>query len=305
MRLFLILLCFFMVLTGCDVEEAQTYAQKQREMPSDKDPKKSVQAEKANQPKQENPITPESNEQKKEPQPEEPLKKPEQVSASAREQEQIEVEKLKQQTLFYKGLSTQKRVALTFDDGPDRYYTLQILDILKKEKVPATFFVVGNLSKIYPDVLRRIDQEGHVIGNHSWNHPQFTKLSQSGINSQLSRTNAVIKEAIGKEPRLFRPPYGAMNTRVEKQIGSQGYKIIQWSVDTRDWSGRSSKQIVNTVINQVEPGGIILQHSAGGEKLRTTVEALPQIISYLKKNGYEFVTVDELLYVPAYFETSR
>lgn len=216
--------------------------------------------------------------------------------------EQQEVAKLKKKILFYHGPSFKKQVALTFDDGPDKNFTIQVLDILKKEQVPATFFVVGYRSKNHPDVLKRIDQEGHIIGNHSYNHPQFTKISLSQVDKQISQTNHYIHQAIQKTPLLVRPPYGSINDKVTKHLGKKGYKVIQWSVDTVDWKGPTSQQIVHTVKRDTKPGGIILQHSAGGEQLQQSVDALPEIIRYFKSQGYEFVTVDQLLNVPAYAE---
>ncbi|TCS96469.1 polysaccharide deacetylase family protein [Hazenella coriacea] len=221
--------------------------------------------------------------------------KPSQQEAINKEQEQM-----KKQVLFYRGSKHKKRVALTFDDGPDRKHTLHVLQVLKNENVPGTFFVVGNMVQKHPDVLKQIDQEGHVIGNHSWNHPQMTKLSAKAVDAQINRTNQEVYNLIGKKPLLFRPPYGAINKRVENQIGGKGIKVVNWSVDTNDWRGRSSKQILDTVKSEIEPGGIILQHSSGGDKLQGSMEALPEIIKYLKAQGYEFVTIDELIYAPAY-----
>jgi len=222
--------------------------------------------------------------------------------AKLTKQEQKKLAELKSKVLFYQGPSFKKQVALTFDDGPDRHFTLQVLDILKQEQVSATFFVVGNLARKYPDVLARMDREGHVIGNHSYNHPQLTKIPIAQVDKQLQKTNSIIHQAIHKTPILFRPPYGSIDSKLEDHIGKKGFKIIQWSVDTVDWKGPSSQQIVHTVKKNTRPGGIILQHSAGGEQLQQSVDALPEIIRHFKSQGYEFVTVDQLLHVPAYVE---
>jgi peptidoglycan-N-acetylglucosamine deacetylase len=205
--------------------------------------------------------------------------------------------------VVFQGPRSSKKVALTFDDGPDRNYTNQILDILKREHVPATFFVVGRMAQAYPDVLRRIDQEGHIIGNHSWNHPQFTKLSKVKIDFQIKHTNEIIQRVIAKEPMLVRPPYGSIQQELAKELNQRGFKIINWSVDTLDWKKKRPDAILGTVKRQIRPGGIILQHSAGGPQLRSTVEALPDMIAFLKQNHYQFVTVDELLGVLPYKET--
>jgi peptidoglycan-N-acetylglucosamine deacetylase len=205
--------------------------------------------------------------------------------------------------VVFQGPRSSKKVALTFDDGPDRNYTNQILDILKREHVPATFFVVGHMAQAYPDVLRRIDQEGHIIGNHSWNHPQFTKLSKAKVDFQIKHTNEVIQRVIAKEPILVRPPYGSIEQELAKELNQEGFKIINWSVDTLDWQKKKPDAILGTVKRQIRPGGIILQHSAGGPQLKSTVAALPDMIAFLKQNHYQFVTVDELLGVLPYKET--
>ncbi|SDO29493.1 Peptidoglycan/xylan/chitin deacetylase, PgdA/CDA1 family [Paenibacillus sp. yr247] len=192
---------------------------------------------------------------------------------------------------------TKKQVALTFDDGPDDKYTLKILDILKANGIKATFFVVGEHAAKYPAVLRRIVQEGHVVGNHSWDHPDLLKLSNELIRNEITKTDDVIRNISGASPTLFRAPYGAVNNDVRIDAASTGHHLIGWSVDTLDWKGKSTAEIINAVKKEVTPGAIILQHSAGGKggNLTNTIQALPQIISYLKQNNYSFVTVPELL----------
>jgi polysaccharide deacetylase family sporulation protein PdaB len=190
-----------------------------------------------------------------------------------------------------------KKVALTFDDGPDEKYTPRILDILKKNQIKATFFVIGEHAQQYPQMIKRIEQEGHAIGNHSWDHPDLTKLSNDKIQSEIVKTDELVKSITGQAPILFRAPYGALSRDVVADATETGHRIIGWSVDTLDWDGRSVAQILRTVRKEVRPGAIILQHSAGGKggNLNNTVEALPQIITYLKQKGYSFVTVPELL----------
>lgn len=211
-----------------------------------------------------------------------------------------EMEELKKQKSFYRGSQYSKKIALTFDDGPDRHFTLQVLDILKREQVPATFFVVGNMTKANPDILKRIDQEGHIIGNHSYSHPQMTKISTISAMTQIDKTNKLIEQTIGKEPALFRPPYGAFNKSLTNEVAKKGMKVIYWDVDTLDWNRRSSQEIFGTIRTHAKGGSIILQHSAGNDGLAETVKALPQVINHYKAQGYEFVTVDELLEIPAY-----
>jgi len=189
-----------------------------------------------------------------------------------------------------------KKVAITFDDGPDEYFTPQVLDILKEYNVKATFFIVGSLASKNKDVLKRIDQEGHVVASHGWSHSNFTKISDKKIIQELQKTNELIEEVIGKPTSLFRLPYGAFNKRVLNTVAKQGYHNIYWSIDPRDWSGISSKEILDNIKKNLEPGAIILLHSSGSKKsIPNTVKALPQIIEYLQEQGYEIVTIPELL----------
>ncbi|MDQ0417523.1 peptidoglycan/xylan/chitin deacetylase (PgdA/CDA1 family) [Croceifilum oryzae] len=212
-----------------------------------------------------------------------------------------EMSTLRSKFVISQGLSSHKQVAFTFDDGPDTHFTNQVLDILKKEKVPATFFVCGNNVEAHPDVVKRIDQEGHSVGNHSWNHPDLSKKDQATVSQQISKTNDVIKNVIGKTPTLFRPPYGAHKGGiVDNEVQQLNMKLILWSVDTRDWDHKSKDQIMEAYNKEFKPGGIILQHSSGNEGLKETVKALPEMIHDLKSKGYEFVTVDKMIGIQAY-----
>ncbi|NRF94203.1 polysaccharide deacetylase family protein [Paenibacillus frigoriresistens] len=203
-------------------------------------------------------------------------------------------------SLYYAGPEQGKQVALTFDDGPDNRFTLQILDILKKNNVKATFFIIGEQAKAHPEVVKRIVNEGHVIGNHSWDHSNFTKISTEEMNQEISSTQDELNAIVGFRPTLFRPPYGALNSSEVRAISSMGLSIIDWSVDTRDWAGTPTQQILKNVKKELKPGGIILQHCAIGKKenLSNTVNALEQMIPLLKNEGYSFVTVPTLLSLP-------
>lgn len=203
------------------------------------------------------------------------------------------------QTVFYHGPENSKRVALTFDDGPHPIYTPMVLDILKQRKVRATFFVIGSQAKRYPHLVQRIVDEGHVIANHSWQHPDLTRRSPEEVQRELAETNATIAKATGRLPTLMRPPYGSLNPQVQGQLEEMGFKAILWSVDTRDWERIPPAEIMTKVRMQTRPGGIILLHDGGGHR-EHTVRALPHIISYLEGQGYQLVTVPELLNVPAY-----
>lgn len=189
-----------------------------------------------------------------------------------------------------------KRIALTFDDGPDKTYTPLILDVLKKREIKATFFVVGTQVAKYGDVMKRISAEGHAIGNHTWDHADLTKRTAEQIAQEISRTDEAIRKALGTGTKLFRPPYGAANDKVKAALADADQQLIQWTVDTRDWAGTAPTEIVEKVKKQAKPGGIILMHCFGGKngKLDNTIEALPLVIDYLKEEGYTFVTVPEL-----------
>ncbi|MCM3749298.1 polysaccharide deacetylase family protein [Paenibacillus pasadenensis] len=185
-----------------------------------------------------------------------------------------------------------KVVALTFDDGPDVEITGEILDILKKENVKATFFVVGTRVKQNPEMLKRIADEGHVIGNHSYNHPQLGKASRSKILDELNRTDKLIENAVGYKPKLMRPPYGSSSSLLRSILDETGRQQVLWSVDTRDWAGTSVKDMLANIDRNTKPGGNILMHSVG-PKLKTP-ELLPLLIKDLRAKGYTFVTVDQL-----------
>lgn len=190
-----------------------------------------------------------------------------------------------------------KRVALTFDDGPDKKYTPLILDVLKKREVKATFFVVGIQVAKYGDILKRISEEGHAIGNHTWDHADLTKRTAEQVAEQIDKTDAAIRKALGTGTALFRPPYGAADEQVKTTSAAAHQQLVLWTVDTRDWAGTSSADMLDKVKKQTKPDGIILMHCFGGKngKLDNTVEALPQVIDYLKGEGYTFVTVNELM----------
>lgn len=203
--------------------------------------------------------------------------------------------------VYIKGSGQQKRVALTFDDGPDRIWTPQIAQILTNYGVEGTFFVTGNMVNQNPDVLRNLYQQGHEIGNHTWDHPQLPKLSNTQVNQQISRTETAILNVIGRKTRLFRPPYGALSEAVIQQLRNNQYKIILWNVDSVDWSGIPAQTMINNVLAHTGPGSIILFHSGFGRGgLSNTVQALTQIITKLREQGFSFSTVSQLLDIPAY-----
>lgn len=181
-----------------------------------------------------------------------------------------------------------KRVALTFDDGPDAKVTPQVLAILKKYDAKATFFMVGtNVSK-NPAIVEQVYEAGHEIGNHTWNHPKLTSLSTSAVKQEVDKTSNAIYNAIGQYPTVFRPPYGATNDKVRSVITMPS---ILWSIDTLDWKHRNADKVLSYVKASAKDGSIILMHDIH----QSTANGLENVILYLQKQGYEFVTVSEIL----------
>jgi peptidoglycan/xylan/chitin deacetylase (PgdA/CDA1 family) len=183
--------------------------------------------------------------------------------------------------------SVAKCVALTFDDGPDRH-TDKILDVLAAKGVKATFFVQGYRVALFPDQLKREAAEGHEIANHTWSHKNLTQLTPRAIKLQIKKTNAAVEEATGVTPKFVRPPYGAVSAKVEKYAG---LPLVMWSVDTRDWETKKVKKIIRHIKKDTQPGAIVLMH----DTLAATGKALGRSIDILRKQGYTFVTVSELL----------
>lgn len=202
--------------------------------------------------------------------------------------------------LILNGRTDEKIVALTFDDAPDPRFTGAILDELKRHQVKATFFVVGYRAEKYPELVKRMEREGHAIGNHSYNHPLLTKLSAPAFERQMNKTQSILKPLIGYEPRLFRPPYGEVNEEQLKWAVKHNYTVVNWNVDSLDWKNLDADEVTNNILEQVGPGAIILQHAGGGVggDLTGTVKAIPRVIETLKAQGYHFMTIPDLLDVP-------
>lgn len=205
-------------------------------------------------------------------------------------------------TFLLQGPSSPQRVALTFDDAPDDHFTPLVLDVLKKYDVKATFFVVGNRAEEHPEMIHRMVNEGHTLGNHSYSHPNLSKMSDASFRHEVMKTNQIITNLTGKMMCLMRPPYGNISEDQIKWLASQHIKIINWNVDSLDWKGLSADQVKSNIMSNLTSGSIVLQHAAGGvgEDLTGTVEALPQIITELRAKHIDMVTVSELLHQPAY-----
>lgn len=192
----------------------------------------------------------------------------------------------------YKVETDDKIIALTFDDGPDNNHTPEILEVLEKHHVPATFFLLGSRVEKYPEEVKEIMKAGHDIGNHTYWHPELTKTGVANMELELNKSERSIEHVIGKKPVLFRAPYGALNEELVKALPELGYRAVGWSIDSEDWRGITEEEIKQKVINGLHPGSIVLMHSAG-ENLHTA-DALDELIPYLRKEGYQFVTVAQM-----------
>ncbi|MDI6638210.1 MAG: polysaccharide deacetylase family protein [Bacillota bacterium] len=188
-------------------------------------------------------------------------------------------------------------VAITFDDGPDNTYTPKILDILARYGVRATFFLIGQAAEKHPEVVARIVNEGHAIGNHTYFHTNLSRMAAWQVLLDLRKAQAVFTRLVGQAPAVVRPPYGALDPPAVEAIGQEGFKVVLWTIDSLDWWGLSKEQVIKNVVPALKSGVIVLHHSSGGpgEDLTGTLEALPEIIRTLKDQGYRFVTVPEVL----------
>lgn len=182
-----------------------------------------------------------------------------------------------------------KKIAITFDDGPHPSYTEQLLDGLKERGVHATFFVTGEHAELHPEVIKRMQEEGHLIGNHTYSHIQLQKGNREEFKNQLIRTNEIIEEITGDEVQYVRPPYGTWDKSFESELNM--FPVL-WTVDPLDWSSQNVSAITKCVEEEAEENDIILMH----DYYDTTVTAALQIIDDLQKEGYTFVTVDEILF---------
>jgi peptidoglycan/xylan/chitin deacetylase (PgdA/CDA1 family) len=200
--------------------------------------------------------------------------------------------------LIFNGSRNQREVALTFDDGPwPSPPTSQFLDVLERNHAVATFFEIGEQIRPYDPggaLERRMLADGDMIGNHTWTHPDMRQLSYSSQRQQLEETTAAIKAASGFTPCFWRPPYGAFNSGVVSLARSLGMITVNWDVDTQDYTLPGTATIYSRAVSGARNGSIILQHFGGGPRYET-LAAVPQEISTLRKRGYRFVTIAELL----------
>ncbi|WP_432055723.1 polysaccharide deacetylase family protein [Streptomyces sp. bgisy022] len=178
-----------------------------------------------------------------------------------------------------------RTMVLTFDDGPDSRYTPAVLDTLAEYDVRAMFFVCGEMASYHKELLARMAEEGHVVGNHTWSHPLLTRLGRGRIRSEMERTSDVIEEGYGERPRWFRAPYGAWN-RTAFRLGAElGMEPLAWTVDTLDWTEPGTRTIVDRVEDGAAPGVVVLSHDAGGDRSQS-VRALREYLPGLLDAGY-------------------
>lgn len=183
-------------------------------------------------------------------------------------------------------------IAMTFDDGPNDKLTPKLLDLLAARHIKATFFVLGENVIQFPEIVARAAREGHEIGNHSWAHPNFGKMSDDNVRSQLRRTDDAIKNATGVKPTLMRPPYGSVTPRQKRFLHDDlGYQIIMWDVDPLDWRRPGPAAVTSRILRETRAGSIVLSHDIHPG----TIEAMPHTFDELEAKGFKFVTVSELI----------
>ncbi len=201
--------------------------------------------------------------------------------------------------VFFESHTSKKVVALTFDDGPYSPYTEQVLDILKEYNVPATFFVIGQNAEKYPELIQRIVSEGHQLGNHTYHHVDLLKTNNKTVIEEIDRTNKVLTAITGTTPHVVRPPHGFRDPAVMAIMAERGLAVVEWSVMARDWTNPGVEVIVDRIVDKVRNGSIILLHDGDGIEGKASrlqsVEATRRIIQTLTAEGYQFVTVDEIL----------
>lgn len=209
---------------------------------------------------------------------------------SVKEEEDIQTEESKEvikQILNEEMKTESSRIALTFDDGPS-ICTTDLLDGLKERNVKATFFLVGENVEIYPEIVKRIYAEGHLIGNHTYHHVEITKLSDEEAMYEINKTDEVISEITGERVQYIRPPFGVWQRELENHLD---VLPVMWSIDPLDWTTENVDEVVNKIVSQAKENDIILLHDC----YKSSVEAALRTVDLLKAEGFEFVTVDQLI----------
>ncbi|MGG1662188.1 polysaccharide deacetylase family sporulation protein PdaB [Brevibacillus sp. NRS-1366] len=195
---------------------------------------------------------------------------------------------------IYKVDTKEKKIALTFDISWGETRTVPILDVLKEKKVnKATMFLSSPWSQRHPEIVKRIKEDGFEIGSHGHKHDNYSKYSEEEIRSQIGKADTILTEMTGKKPTLIRMPNGDIDKRVLQIANNMGYSVIQWDTDSKDWMNPGTETIIKNVLSKAHPGDIVLMHAS--DSCKETHLALPVIIDKLREQGYEFVTVSELL----------
>ncbi|GAA2688152.1 polysaccharide deacetylase family protein [Streptomyces lunalinharesii] len=221
------------------------------------------------------------------------------LAAFARTSEQTLGEWTRRGTCASRGSGERREVSLTFDDGPQPPYTGQVLDILRRYGVKATFFCTGMYAKAYPEYLARMREEGHGVANHTWSHPILFELTRPQLDEQLERTNEAIAEATGgPAPALFRPPYGSRSPEVLGWLAESGLTTVLWDVAPDDWQMPGADTIATRAVQEARPGSIVLLHDAGGDRSQTAAALAPTIEGLLERS-FTFVPVEQQLAAPA------
>jgi polysaccharide deacetylase family sporulation protein PdaB len=195
----------------------------------------------------------------------------------------------------------EKKVAFSFDACWGSAYTPTLLEILRENNIKTTFFLTGFWVEKYPEMVTKISKEGHEIGNHSYSHPHLNGLGEQEIKAELRKVGEMIFELTNVQPRLFRPPFGEYSNKVIIAAERCGYRTIQWSIDSLDWQELGKEPMVQRVTEKLHPGAIILFHNNG----KYTAEALPEIIAWVKEQGYSIVPISELLYKENFYIDSN
>ncbi len=203
------------------------------------------------------------------------------IEAAAQSERKPEEEELKDT------LSEKPKIALTFDDGPSDACTGRLLDGLKERNVKATFFVIGKNAKENPKLTRRIHNEGHLIGNHTYSHIEMSKVTEKEARKELEAASDIVYALTGQYPEYMRPPYGECSRSLEDSLDMI---LVRWTIDPLDWKTENTDKIVHKVVTQAQENDIILLHDC----YDSSVDAALRIIDILQKEGFEFVTVDEL-----------
>lgn len=202
---------------------------------------------------------------------------------------------------FYRANVSKKVIALTFDDGPSLEWTPKILDELKKAGIKATFFMVGKHIQEYPEVAKRLVNEGHDVGIHTFNHPVLVFSDITTLQKEITDTEEIIKTTTGKTTKLFRPPKAWLSKMEKERIRALGYKIVLWRLNSKDWVTFDDKYMARFIIKNVRPGDVILFHDSGGVfsleggNRRETVKVIAGLAEKLKQMGYSCITISELL----------